>query len=318
MTIRRPPLTHQEDPHDRTRSWHRRDFLAAALATTSVGLLGGLPTLAAAAQPHPLQQKVASLIQSLRRQGVLRSEEKTSWSVYDFTTRTKLISINEALPRQAASMIKPFVSQAYFYQVEQGRKGARYTDEIRARMERMIQRSTNPDTNHIMDLVSRHQSGQGPRDVEKVLKQAAPGIFQQTAIVERIPAGGQTYRNLASAHDYSRFLFAMWNNRLPYSQEMRRLMGLPSRDRMTQGVADLPSAVRVYHKTGSTAMLCGDMGIIEIPDQRGQWRAYTFIGIIERPSRTNDYSTWIRSRGDVIRRVSNLVYREMKDRHQLV
>ncbi|MBK1645920.1 serine hydrolase [Thiocapsa imhoffii] len=296
----------------------RRSFLAV-LAATSAGLLLGTPTFAEAASTgSSLQRKVVDLVKGMRRQGLIQPNEKTSWSVYDFTARQKLVSINEGIPRQAASMIKPFVAQAYFFEMERSRGRLGYSDDVRRTMERMIQRSNNPATNRIIDLVSERQSRRGPADVEAVLKQRAPGVFKETRIVEKIPETGRTYRNLASAHDYSRFLFSVWNNRMPNSQEQRRLMGLPSGNRLSGGVAGLPEAARVYNKTGSTAMLCGDMGIIEIPDRRGRMHAYTMIGVIERPSRTTEYSRWISGRGNAIRRVSNLVYLEMKDRYRLV
>ena len=154
-------------------------------------------------------------------------------------------------------------------------------------MERSIRRSSNPATNELIDLVSRNRSRSGPRDVEAELKSHAPEIFQQTRIVEKIPAGGKTYRNVASAHDYNRFLFSMWLNQLPYSREMRSLMALPNRDRITDGVDAMPESVRVYDKTGSTAQLCGNMGIIEASTWSGQRVPYTFVGIIERPGGSN-------------------------------
>ena len=258
------------------------------------------------------------MVTSLRRQGLLQPNEKTSWSVYDFTARKKIVSINEGVPRQAASMIKPLVAQAYFFQMDGSRGRVAYSEDVRQCMERMLQRSSNPDTNRIMDLVSQHQSRRGPADVELVLKQRAPAVFQETRIVEKIPTTGQTYRNQASAHDYSRFLISVWEGRMPNSKELLRMMALPGGDRLSKGVAGLPAAAKVYNKTGSTAMLCGDMGVIEIPDQRGRNHAYTVVGIIERPSRAENYGAWIRSRGDVIRRVSNLVYQDMKGRYRLV
>ncbi|NCA70995.1 MAG: serine hydrolase, partial [Sphingobacteriia bacterium] len=277
------------------------------------------PNYAEAASRHAsLQHQVVDLVTRMRREGLLQEGEKSSWSVYDFTTRKKLVSINEALPRQAASMIKPFVAQAYFFQMEQSRGRVPYTEEVRHAMEQMIQRSSNSQTNRIMDLVSEHQAHRGPADVEAVLKQRAPDVFKETQIVERIPVTGQTYRNRASALDYSRFLLSVWDDRLPQSREQKRLMGLPSGDRLSKGLAGLPEEVRVYNKTGSTAMCCGDMGILEIPDQRGRYHAYTLVGIIERPTRAENYGAWIKNRGNIIRRVSNLVYLEMKNRHRLV
>jgi beta-lactamase class A len=296
----------------------RRTFLAV-LAATSAGLVMGAPSYAEAASSRgSLQRQVVELVTRMRREGLIRPNERTSWSVYDFNSNKKLVSINEGTPRQAASMIKPFVAQAYFFQMDRARGRVPYTDDVRHSMELMIQRSNNAQTNRIMDLVSAHQSHRGPADVELVLKQRAPDVFQETKIVEKIPTTGQTYRNRASAHDYSRFLVSVWYDMLPQTQELKRLMSLPSGDRLAKGIAALPEVTRVYNKTGSTAMCCGDMGIIEIPDQRGRWRAYTLVGIIERPSRAEDYGGWIKNRGNVIRRVSNLVYLEMKDRYRLV
>jgi len=296
----------------------RRELLAA-LAATSAGIMLGTPLLAQAGHKRgSLQQQVIDLVQRLRRQGQIGPRERTSWSVYDFNTKKKLVSINEDIPRQAASMIKPFVSQSYFYLVADSSGHVRYTDKVRNIMERMIRKSSNTATNQLIDLVSRHRSHRGPRDVEAILKSEAPQIFKQTRIVEKIPAGGKTYRNQASAHDYSRFLYALWYDRFPYAGEMRRLMALPNHDRITRKVASIPDSVRVYDKTGSTAQLCGNMGIIEAVSRSGHRVPYTFIGIIERPSSTAHYGTWITNRSNAIRAVSNLVYLEMKDRHRLV
>jgi beta-lactamase class A len=296
----------------------RRGFLAT-LVCSPVALLYGVPSFGAAATRHTsLQTEVVNLLRRLRKKGLLSAGEKMSWSVYDFTTRAKLVAINEDVPRQAASMIKPFVAQAFFFKVEDSDGELRYTRKVRHTMERMICHSNNRATNRIIELVSRHEDNRGPRDVERVLKTHAPGIFVQTRIVEKIPADGRTYRNLASAHDYSRFLYALWNDRLPYSRELRDLMALPNRDRISSGVKAIPDDVTVYDKTGSTARLCGDMGIVEIPGRDGRAYPYTFVGIIERPTRAKNYGRWITRRSNAIRAVSNLVYAHMKQRHDLV
>ncbi len=295
----------------------RRDFLAA-LASCSGALLLGTPSFAQAGkQQTALQRQVVSLVNRMRSQGLIRPDEKTSWSVYDFTTRQKLVAINEDIPRQAASMIKPFVAQAYFYQLEDSRGKMQYTREVRNTMERMIRRSSNSATNRIMSIVSRHENNRGAKDVERVLKTNAPGIFRETRIVEKIPPNGRTYRNLASAHDYSRFLFALWHNRMPHADDLREIMALPNRDRIYHGVRSIPRGAKVYDKTGSTARLCGNMGIIEALGRGGRRYPYTFVGIIERPSRAKNYGSWITRRSNAIRAVSNLVYLDMKQRHRL-
>ena len=295
----------------------RREFLTALASCSGALALGVPPFVQAGSGQSHLQRQVVKLVKGMRSKGLIRPEEKTSWSVYDFTTRQKLVAINEDIPRQAASMIKPFVAQAYFYKLDDSSGRMRYTREVRQTMERMIRRSSNTATNQIMSIVSQHERNLGARDVERVLKKKAPGIFRETRIVETIPTNGRTYRNLASAHDYSRFLYALWHSRLPYAQELREIMSLPNRDRIYHGVRSIPRGVKVYDKTGSTARLCGNMGIIEAPGRGGKRYPYTFIGIIERPSRAKNYSSWITRRSNAIRAVSDLVYRDMKQRHRL-
>ncbi len=313
--------THQTDPGALLAGEFfvdRRRFLAA-LAASSAGILLGTPSFASAARGRSsLQRQVVDLVTRLRDQGIIGSDERTSWCVYDFSARKKLVSINEDAPRQAASMIKPFVAQAYFFKVDDSGGRVTYSDDVRHTMERMIRRSSNTATNEIMDLVSRNHGRRGPSDVEDVLKSHAPTIFQQTRVVETIPSNGRTYRNQASAHDYSRFLYALWQNSLPYSAELRSLMAMPNHDRISEGVDAIPDSVRVYDKTGSTARLCGNMGIIEATDYRGGSHPYTFVGIIERPSSAKHYGSWITRRSNAIRSVSNLVYLDMKDRYGLV
>lgn len=299
------------------KSLNRRTFLGG-LAALSAGLLLGPGGAVQASSEGGLEVQVLDLLRSLRRQGQLGDGERHSWIVYDFTSGRTLVSINGDRQRQAASMIKPFVAQAYFFQVKQSPNRVQYTANVRSTMERMIRRSSNPATNQLMEMVSRNRSGRGPKDVEAVLRSNAPRIFQQTHIVETIPAGGKTYRNLASADDYNRFLIALWKGQLPYSEELRSIMALPKRDRIVHGVDGIPDSVRVYEKTGSTARLCGDMGIIEAPGRDGRRYPYTFVGIIERPTSAKSYGTWITKRANAIRTVSGLVYRGMKERYNLV
>jgi len=297
----------------------RRDFLMAMASCSAAALLPAVPSLALARGTETgLQRQVVALVDKMRSRGLIRPEEKTSWSVYDFTSQQKLVAINEDIPRQAASMIKPFVAQAYFFELADSRGKMHYTSQVRQTMEHMIRRSSNRATNRMISIVSSHEGNRGARDVERVLKENAPQIFRQTRIVESIPANGRTYRNQASAHDYSRFLYALWHDRLPYAQELRAMMALPNRDRIRNGVSSIPRGVKIYDKTGSTACLCGNMGIIDAPGRSGSRYPYTFVGIIERPTRAKNYGAWIKRRGNAIRSVSDLVYRDMKQRHRLV
>ena len=258
-------------------------------------------------QEQFLTQAVEKYVAKLRKKGLIARDERTAWSVYDFATGKKLVSINENLQLQAASLIKPFIALAYFHEKKRGE--VTYDKKAKHHMRRMIQRSNNHSTNWVM-----RQLG-GPLEVGALLKVNYPEIFQDIDLVEYIPRGGRTYRNKASANDYSRFLLALWKNKLPNTRELKRLMSLPGPDRLYTRVKSVPRGTKVYNKTGSTAHLCGDMGILVVKGKRGKRYAYTLVGIIEKQSAAGHYGRWIRSRGDVIRMVSNIVYRGIKRYH---
>jgi beta-lactamase class A len=272
------------------------------------------PKPAAGEAPRPvasdLEARIDSYIAGLRKEGAVPWDEQTSWSVYDFTGNAKLVTINEDVPRQAASMIKPFVALAFLHKTRYG--SIIYGPKSQSLLRRMIQYSDNGSTNRVIDILN------GPKAVERILTQNYPGIFQETRIVEKIPWGGRTYRNQASAHDYSRFLYALWNDQVPQARELRRLMALPNRDRLYDGVPNIPIGTLVYHKTGTTARLCGDFGILAPKGKDGKRYPYTLIAIVEKASRTRNLSSWISSRGSLIRRVSGMVYETIKARHNLV
>lgn len=264
---------------------------------------------ARAVDTEDLSAAIEKRIDEMRRRGLIAPDERTAWSVYDFTTGKKLVGINEDVQFEAASMIKPFLALAFFYKVKQheliyGPKSRRY-------MERMIRYSSNRAADWVM-----HRVG-GPKAVQAILEDHFGGIFTNTHVVEYIPANGRTYRNKASAHDYSRFLYALWNDSIPGAREIKRLMGLPGPDRLATGTEDIPHGTRVYDKTGSTARLCGDMGILVVKGDDGRLYPYTLVGIIQKQRRARHYGAWIRSRGNVIRRVSSLVYTAISRRHNL-
>ena len=275
------------------------------------------PPVADPPEPRPPTQKsrrvrdletaVEAYIKDLRRKGRISKDERTGWSVYDFTTGEKLVTINEEIQFQAASLIKPFIAAAFFHRVK--KKELIYGPRSRRHMERMIHYSNNPSTNWVMRQVG------GPRAVQRILEQNYPGIFRATSIVEYIPAGGKTYRNKASARDYSRFLYALWKGKIVGAREIKRLMSLPGSDRIYTGAESVPVGTRVLNKTGSTARLCADMGILSVQGPDGKRYSYTLIGIIEKQDKASNYTAWIRSRAEVIRDVSDIVYQGIARRH---
>ena len=252
---------------------------------------------------------IEQYIKDLRNKGKLASEEKTGWMVVDLTSGKSIVDINANKLFQAASMIKPFIALAFFHKVKEG--ALKYGPKSRRNMELMIQRSNNPATNWVMRMAG------GPAEVDKLLRSHYSDIFKNTRVVEYIPAGGRTYKNSALPSDYIRFLQALWSNNLPYGKEIRRLMSLPGRDRLYNGTP-IPRGTLVYNKTGSTARLCGDMGILVAKDRKGNRYPYALVGVIERDTRAANYGDWMLTRGNVIRQVSTLVYKEMKKQYKLL
>jgi len=257
-----------------------------------------------------LEDEIERFVRKLRKRGRLRPDETTAWSVYDFASGQKLVTINEDKQLQAASMVKPFFALAYLHEVRYERK--KYTPHAKEMMRRMIQRSNNVATNWVLKELG------GPHRVNKLLRVNYPSIFKKTKVVEYIPPGGRTYKNKASVHDYSRFLYALWQNELPGSWEIKRLMKLPSGDRIFDGASKVPHGTDVYSKTGSTKHLCGDMGILVARGKDGKRYPYTIIGVIEKKKAHPNYTTWIRTRGKVIRDISSLIYERLARRHNLM
>ena len=268
-----------------------------------------VPVQVDAAIDSPLESQIESYIKKLRSRGAIWSSERTAWVVYDITSGKKLVSINEYSSLQAASMIKPYLALAFFHQVKAGTIS--YGSTSRRHMELMIQKSNNASTNWVM-----RQTG-GPAATQALLKRHYPALCRQLSLVEYIPSNGRTYRNRGSAGDYARFLYVLWKRQLPYSQEILRVMGLPGIDRLYRDAKQVPKGTGVYNKTGSTAMCCGDMGILVARGRNGRSYPYIVVGIISRNSRVKSYGPWISNRADVIREVSNLTYLDMKKRYRL-
>jgi beta-lactamase class A len=266
-----------------------------------------VPKVSRSKEIQDLETAVEAYIDELRRAGKIASDERTGWSVFDFTTGKKLVTINEDVQFQAASLVKPFIAAAFFQKVKQG--DLVYGPKSRRHMQRMIQHSNNPSTNWVIRQVG------GPQTVQQILMRHYPDIFQDTLLVEYIPANGRTYKNRASVHDYSRFLYAVWNKQIAGAREIKRLMALPGTDRLYTGVPEVPRGTRVYNKTGSTAQVCGDMGILSIKGADGKRYPYILIGIIEKQRSAQNYTTWIRSRSEIIRKVSAIVYKGVIAQH---
>jgi len=251
-----------------------------------------------------LRNAVNERVQALRGKGEVARDERTAWVVYDLADDRTLMAINWDTPLQCASMVKPLVALAFFHEVERGR--FIYGPRSKANLEAMMQRSSNDATNWFIDQIG------GPGRVQTILEDHYGELVPHVSIVEKIPPGGGTYRNKASAEDYARFLRALWRDELPHADEVKRAMNLPNGDRIYKSVPQIPAGTAVYDKTGTTSRLVGDMGILVARDAQGADVPYVFVGIVEKSRKHPSLYQFARSRGDVIREVSGLVYDELK------
>ncbi len=256
-----------------------------------------------------INSRMEGFLRDQRTKGGLRQDERTAWVAYDLTNNTYVVSMNTYRPFQAASMIKPFVALAFFHQVDKGKLS--YTPQHRQMMEAMIQHSDNSATNWFIRQIG------GPAACEAIIRKEYRHLFRQVSIKEYIPPGGRTYVNSAQPSDYIQFLKALWNSQLPYSKELLRVMALPGRDRILCGT-EVPSGTLVYNKTGTTAHLCGDMGILVPLAKDGRRIPYAIVGIVERPSTPANYEQWMFASGGVIRNFSSFIYKEMKQKYNLL
>ncbi len=256
-----------------------------------------------------INNKVQQFLREQRSKGKLRRQERTALVAYDLINNTYLADINSQRSFQAASMIKPFVALAFFQQVKEGKM--QYGPQARQMMEKMIQHSNNQATNWFIRKLG------GPARCNALINNKYGHLFRQVRVREYIPPGGKTYKNSALPQDYVQFLKALWNKDLPYSEEMLRVMSLPGRDRIFWGT-DVPRGTLVYNKTGTTAHLCGDMGILVTKTKSGQRIPYAIVGIVQTSSVPKNYKQWMHHGGGVIRDFSSLVYEEMKRKYNLL
>lgn len=278
----------------------RRQLLKQSL------IFAGASALPAFAQTQAtLNQKINNAVKIMRQQGRITQDERTAWYVSDLKSGRTLASINSERPLQSASMVKPLVIQAYLYCHHQKSKSIYPLDtRIKREMEAMIVKSNNQFTNHIFRRLG------GPQGVQWMLRKEAPNIFRHIQIVEEIPNGGRTYKNLASASDYDRFLRALWQEQLPGAAFLKQLMQIKNPDRIRS--KSMPTQIEIYDKTGSTARLCGNFGIIAYRRRNNTLNPYTFTAIIEKKQSAKNYSQWIRTRGNCMREISELIYRHIQ------
>ena len=292
----------------------RTTKLVALLICCSLSLLLPVHTSPAKYQStidSPLEADFERYVKSRRSRRVLATTDRTSFVVYDISKNKKLVSINEDRQMMAASLIKNFVMLAYFHEVKYKRQ--KHTAVNKGNLRAMIRWSSNTSTNYFIRLLG------GPARVNRILKSNYP-YFKQTRIVETIPYGGRTYKNMTSARDLSTFFLKLWQGKLPYSEKMKWYFNLKNGDYIYKQTY-IPASVQVYNKTGTVYGLVGDGGVLVFQDPKGRARPYIFIGMIEDRSKTNtrnrwqSFYTWKNRRSYILRRLSEQAYKYIYENH---
>jgi len=262
-----------------------------------------------------LKLTIENKLEEKKNSNQLRKDLSTSWIVYDIVKDEIILNINGEVSRSAASMIKPFIAIAYMHKVESGE--LKYSPAIKNRMIQMIKYSDNKRANEFMKELG------GPKNIQRMLTEEYGDIFKQTNIVEYIPTdslnNGRSYLNSASADDYCRFLNALWKNELPGSDTIKDIMGLPKKNRISENVPEIPKDTKVYDKTGTTAKVCGDMGIVVSVDEKGNEYPYIFVGLIESQLTYTIHQKQQKplKKGNIIKEISGQTYKTMKTIQEL-
>ena len=241
----------------------------------------------------------------------LRKGESCAFYVYNLKTGVVELALNANTPMQQASMVKTQVVGAFLDKADNSTKDSvKYDADAKGHARRSIQKSNNTSTNWLFSHAG------GVKAVASWVKKF-PTVFKRTSIVENIPGGGQTYRNKASAADHGRELAALWNGKLPNAKEVLRLMNLPKRDRINDGVASVPAGTVTYNKTGTTGKVVADKGILVAKNKDGETVPYVIVGIVQRTNKKGDYKAWMHRGGDAIRAASDIIYRHLKTKYDL-
>ena len=287
--------------------------LVILLISWNIALLFPIFTVSASTYTidSPLEANFESYIKRRRSRKILAATDRTSFVVYDISKRKKLVSINEDRQMMAASLIKNFVMLAYFHEVKYGRQ--KHTSVNKGNLRNMIRWSSNPSTNYFIRLLG------GPARVNRILRTNYP-YFKQTRVVEYIPYGGRTYKNMTSASDLSIFFLRLWQGKLPFSEKMKWYFKLKNGDYIYKQTY-IPSSVEVYNKTGTVYGLVGDGGVLVLRDPQGRARPYIFIGLMEDRTKTNlrnrwqSFYDWKNLRAYILRRLSEQAYKYIYEKH---
>jgi beta-lactamase class A len=254
-----------------------------------------------------------SIVAEAEHAGILTPGHRHAWIVDDLTSGERLVAINEEELFQAACMAKPYTALAFLDCVSRGEfiYGERSVKNIEA----LLRYSSHTAEHWLVSQIG------GASAVTEIL-QEYQDIFPNTKIVNTIPRDGAEHENASCASDHAAFLKSIYQRRLPGSDELLRVMGLPKRNCFSTYVEAIPAGTIVHSKSGGNGYVCGDMGIIMARTAEGEPRPYIMVGLLQQSSKAPDelqaWWQWLGTQRGVIRKASAAAYSALKERYDLL
>ncbi len=219
--------------------------------------------------PSALNQEVEKKIQSLREAGKLEKDDHVSVVAFDLENEHFMAHVGSTEPRNAASLIKPFIMLAAYHKVKTGTPAPEWLER---QIEQMIVNSNNPASTKVIKFIG------GLEEAQRIITQYG---FAHTELKEYIPSNGRTYKNRTSANDLNVLLHQLHSGQLvdrDYSALMLRYLDQYTTSRLASFESQY--AIGLAGKTGYVAGTQAEATQVTLPNGK----KYNFVAIVENKS----------------------------------
>ncbi len=219
--------------------------------------------------PSALNQEVEKKIQSLRAAGKLEKDDHVSVVAFDLENEHFMAHVESTEPRNAASLIKPFIMLAAYHKVKTGTPAPEWLER---QIEQMIVNSNNPASRKVLRFIG------GPEEAQRIITQYG---FANTKLKEYIPSNGRTYKNQTSANDLNVLLYQLHHGQVvdrDYSTRMLRYLDQYTTSRLASFESQY--TIGLAGKTGYVAGTQAEATQVTLPNGK----KYNFVAIVENKS----------------------------------
>jgi glycosyltransferase involved in cell wall biosynthesis len=254
----------------------------------------------------------------------LTGDEFYSVCIKDLVDGVVEVAKDKDNPLILASMVKPYFGFAFLHSTKVDKK-FNFGPNSRLNLRLMVAESNNRSTGWIvrqMGEILKGDPDKGPEAIQEILDKNDSSIFPKIQILENVPKSGKAYLNKASVWNHISFLTYLWENKdkNQICNEIFSLMGVEGKnrlifDRFKLGTS-IPPETQLYEKTGSNSKCIGEFGILIPTGPSGEEIPYAMAIVINSKSRKSlRYTSWRKSREEIIRKVSDHVYHYFMKKH---